>query len=182
MTEPQSFSAEFLDWARRAGYALTAADGSGAAVLWSDPGGEIRYQVRRQDDGWYLLTRSSRGGDEQFTLRAVSIDVLERYLWGVFGSVVRDSQRLPFMRKPWAADDIADGYTLSDMSEDGYRTLTRAGEGPIAIASESTTSLIYLVPLSHFLGLSIPELKDSFLSETGAPLMSGDRYARVRNR
>jgi hypothetical protein len=182
MTEPIALSDEFVAWARRAGYALSPLDDSGAVVLWSDPGGETRYYVRPRDDGWYLLTRSSRSGDEQFALAAASLDVLERFLVGTFGTVLRDVEGLPFLRKPWAADDVAPGYLVSDISDDGYRQLIQTGVGAIAVAREKTTSLMSLVPLSHFLRLSTQELEDSFLSENGAPLMAGDRYASSLDR
>ena len=62
----------------------------------------------------------------------------------------------------------------------GYRTLERAGGGPLAAAPDSTLSLIALVPLSHYLGWTIADLKRSFLSPTGAPLLRLGRTHRTR--
>jgi hypothetical protein len=123
------------------------------------------------------LTESSRSGDEQFTLAAASLYVVERHLSGVFGSALRAQQGLPFLRKPWAASDVAAGYSVSGMCADGYRQLIQEGVGPVAVAREKTTSLIRLVPLSHFLQLATRELEASFLSKSGAPLMAGESYA-----
>jgi hypothetical protein len=68
------------------------------------------------------------------------------------------------------------GFALSEMSR-GYRTLSRTGAGPVAAARDATLSLVKLVPLSHFLTLSPPELKRSFLHEDGAPLLAHGDYA-----
>lgn len=67
------------------------------------------------------------------------------------------------------------GFKLTDMVR-GYRTLTRTGRGPVAAAPDPTLSLLALVPLSHFLGWTIPDLKRSFLSAAGAPLLRQGRY------
>jgi hypothetical protein len=176
MTPPPTFSREFLAWAHRAGYSLTPVDHSNAAILWSDPGGETRYYARLRDDGWIELTRASRGGDEQFTLMAASTEVLERYLLGLLGDVIRDQQGLPVLRAPWGIDDLADGYTLSNLSEDGYRTLAGADSMPLARSRDKTMSLLDLVPLSHYLQMSVSDLKESYLSASGAPLLLGDGY------
>jgi hypothetical protein len=172
-------SEHLLDWARVAGYARTVDSDAVVDTLWSDPGGEVRYYIRRRADGWYLLTRSSRGGEEQFIIAAVTGEVLERFLYGVLGTVIRDDRGLPPLKKPWSPTDLASGYTLSDLSEDGYRSLSLKGSGPIAVAREKTISLMNLVPLSHYLGLSLKQLEDSFLDVNGAPLMAGSSYALV---
>lgn len=177
MNDPLGFSAELLSWARRGGYALTTSDRPRTAILWSDPGGEVRYFLRQQEDGWYVLTRASRDGDEQFVLAGVSRDIVERHLFGIFGSILRDQLGLPFLRKPWNPSDLAASYSLSDISEDGHRVLLREGAGPIAIARERTTSLINLVPLSHFLQLNTLQLEEAYLSVDGFPLLEGDSYA-----
>jgi len=177
MTQPPTLSRELLVWAHRAGYSLTPVDHSGAAILWSDPGGETRYYVRRRDDGWIELTRASRGGDEQFTLMTASTEVLERYLLGLFGDVIRDQKGLPVLRTPWGVDDLADGYALSDISGDGYRTLSAADSTPLARSRDKTMSLLDLVPLSHYLQISVRDLEESYLSASGAPLLSGDQYS-----
>jgi hypothetical protein len=43
------FSDGLLTWSERAGYALT--DDSGTAVFWSNPGGELRYDIHQGDTG-----------------------------------------------------------------------------------------------------------------------------------
>src|SRR4029077_10139066 len=82
----------------------------------------------------------------------------------------RQDLDLPLLDLPWEPGDLAEGFELTDMVR-GYRTLERAGGGPLAAAPDSTLSLIALVPLSHYLGWTIADLKRSFLSPTGAPLL-----------
>jgi hypothetical protein len=53
-------SSDLADWAARAGHAVTRSEASNAAVLWSHPGGEIRYYGRMQDDQRNRMTRSNR--------------------------------------------------------------------------------------------------------------------------
>jgi len=106
-----------------------------------------------------------------------STEVLERYLLGLFGDVIRDQKGLPVLRTPWGVDDLADGYALSDISGDGYRTLSAADSTPLARSRDKTMSLLDLVPLSHYLQISVRDLEESYLSASGAPLLSGDQYS-----
>lgn len=70
---------------------------------------------------------------------------------------------------------MADGYTLTDVDEDGYRALTADGSA-VAIAREATLSLLALVPLSHFIDRSIADLIASFLDADGAPLLANGAH------
>ena len=45
-------------------------------------------------------------------------------------------------------------------------------------APDPTLSLVSLVPLSHLLGWSIADLKQSMLDAEGAPFLDQGRYAR----
>jgi hypothetical protein len=173
VTEPK-WSKELESWAIRAGY--TTASDEASAMLYSR-GGELRFYARVRTDGWYQLTTASRGGEEQPELAAVSMDVIERHLFDVLGVVIRSESGLPFLMMPWEASQVAPGYQVSSMSEDGYRTLDRDGVGPIAIARDEAESLLTLIPLSHFLRLTVSQLEQSYLTRDGAPLMNGQHYA-----
>ena len=109
-------------------------------------------------------------------LFVAEVEVLERYLVGLFADDIREDLDLPLLDLPWEPGDLAEGFELTDMVR-GYRTLERAGGGPLAAAPDSTLSLIALVPLSHYLGWTIADLQRSFLSPTGAPLLRLGRYA-----
>jgi hypothetical protein len=59
----------------------------------------------------------------------------------------------------------------------GYRTLKRATGEPVVAAPDPTLILLALVPLSHYLRWSIPDLKASFLHPAGEPLLQGGQYS-----
>jgi hypothetical protein len=122
------------------------------------------------------LTQTEDGEAEHPLLFVAAIEVLQRYLIGLFADDIREDLDLPMLDQPWQADDLAAGYELTEMVR-GYRTLRRVSGEPIAAAPDPTLSMLALVPLSHYLGWSIPDLKRSFLSYDGAPLMRDGRYA-----
>lgn len=67
MTAP-TVSKELIEWAYSAGYAFTPEDDSGAAIFWSNPGGEIRYYLRTDRGGGITLTSAERGSAEQLEI------------------------------------------------------------------------------------------------------------------
>ena len=163
---PIALSADCLGWAGTAHYITAVAD-DGDVQLRSESGAPTRYFIRR------------RGADddaEHPLLFVAEVEVLERYLVGLFADDIREDLDLPLLDLPWEPGDLAEGFELTDMVR-VYRTLERAGGGPLAAAPDSTLSLIALVPLSHYLGWTIADLKRSFLSPTGAPLLRLGRYA-----
>ncbi|MEZ0341536.1 Imm61 family immunity protein [Mycobacterium sp. pV006] len=168
MTTPH-LSMDLVSWARRAGYAATA-DAVGA-LLYS-AGGEHRYYVRQRQDDWFELDQASRVGKPRFKLRAKTMDTLERHLFAALGIIIRDDLGLPSLRIPHQPCDLAEGFTVSAMSADQFRTLSCVDAGPVAVAREETLSLLTLVPLSHFLRMTVRELEESFTSRSGSPLMS----------
>ncbi len=109
-------------------------------------------------------------------LFVAAVEVLERYLVGLFADDIREDIDLEFLQLRCARDDLAEGFILTDMVR-GYRTLKRTDGSPVAAAPDPTLSLLALVPLSHYLGWTILDLKRSFLSPTGIPLLRGGRYA-----
>lgn len=169
---PPQLSSEITEWVQRARYAVTY---SSDALVLSSEGGEFRHYVR-EGNGWWQVSFAARRDDEHCTFRASSEDVLAYYLVEVFGIAIRGEQGQSFLRLPYQRENLATDYTLSEMSDAGLRTLARDGAGPIATARERTLSMLILVPLSHYLQLTIAELKAAFLSEDGSPLLSGDSY------
>ncbi len=180
MAPTHSLSADCQGWARTAHYTLTVAD-DGDVMLRSEIGDSTRYFIRRRGPNRLELTQSDDdAGGERPVLFVAQIDVLERYLLALFADDIRDDLDLPFLPLPFSAGDIAAGFELSDMVR-GYRTLTRTGHGPVAAAPDPTLSLVTLVPLSHLLRWSTTDVKASFLSETGAPLLRAGTYAPPPN-
>jgi len=172
---PIALSADCLGWARTAHYITAVAD-DGDVQLRSESGAPTRYFIRRRGADRLELTQADDDDAEHPLLFVAEVEVLERYLVGLFADDIREDLDLPLLDLPWEPGDLAEGFELTDMVR-VYRTLERAGGGPLAAAPDSTLSLIALVPLSHYLGWTIADLKRSFLSPTGAPLLRLGRYA-----
>ncbi|BEL41745.1 hypothetical protein Isolate57625_51000 (plasmid) [Mycobacteroides abscessus subsp. abscessus] len=170
-------SAECAGWARTAGYEVRV--DSEATVLWPVGGGRSWYRMRRRGDmGRVELSETDSDGMTEILLFAVGMDVTERFLIGALGDDIRDHIDLPFLELPWRrAGDLAIGFAVSGVAR-GYRTLSRAGVGPIAAAAGDEPGLSRLVPLSRFMLLTLAELRRSFLAVDGAPLLAAGRYRR----
>lgn len=89
---------------------------------------------------------------------------------------IREDLDLPYLDLGFAESDLADGFALDDYVN-GHRVLRLNDVGPVAAAPDRQLSLVTLVPLSHFLSWTVAELKQSFLSVTGAPVLRGRCYA-----
>ncbi|KUH91776.1 Imm61 family immunity protein [Mycobacterium sp. IS-1556] len=170
---PIALSDDCVGWARTAHY-LTAVADDGDVQLRSEAGAPGRYFVRRRGANRLELTQADDDAEHPL-LFVAQVDVLERYLVGLFADDIREDLDLPPLELGWRREDLADGYELSDMVR-GYRTLKRTTGGPVAAAPDPTLSLLALVPLSHYLQWPIPDLKRSFLSPAGIPLMRNGRY------
>jgi hypothetical protein len=171
---PIALSAECVGWARTAHYVTTVAE-DGDVQLRSEAGAPTRYFIRRRGTNRLELTQVDDDAEHPL-LFVADTAVLEKHLIGLFADDVREDLELPLLDMDWTVDAVAKGYEVSKM-ERGYRTLKRVGGGPVAAAPDPTLSLLALVPLSHFLQWSVADLKRSFLSPTGSPLLRHDGYA-----
>lgn len=170
-----SLSTECVGWIRTANYRFETTDD--AITLSSRGGAATRYYIRRRGTTRLELSKTDDVDDvPHVELFVADLGVLEKHLYGIFGDDIRDDLGLPFLEMPCKATDVAIQYNLSAMVR-GYRTLSRIGGGPVAAAPDPTLSLVTLVPLSHFLQCDVDNLRRSFLSEDGAPLMRSGRYA-----
>lgn len=162
-------SQHLTEWAELAGYAFTPLDHSGAALFWSDPGGEIRFYVRAGSDG-LTLTKSERAAPEQFELFARSLEVIERYLLGVFGWEIRARLHLARFKTPRTMGGIAGQYQIKDADPEGVKRLLDEGGETIAMARGKVTGVAILVELSHLLASPIDEIKISYQDVEGKPI------------
>jgi hypothetical protein len=163
---------EILGWARLAGYAWDTETGSLTTRL---DGCHTQLSVREATRG-RMEVREDIDGDSRMLLYALTLDVVERHLFGLFADDIREDVDLPLLELGWRREDLAEGYELSEMVR-GYRTLKRTPGGPVAAAPDPTSSLLALVPLSHYLQWSLSDLKRSFLNPAGQPLLRHGRYA-----
>lgn len=174
MTTQPPLSSECREWALTANYTLTE-DDDGTAVFRSETDPSARYFIRRRGPGRLELTQSDDDGERPL-LFVAQLEVLERYLLGLFADDLRDDLELPYLTLPFTAEALAPGFELTDMVR-GYRTLIRTGHGPVAAAPDPTLSLVALVPLSHLLLWPADAVRAAFLHETGFPLMSEGRFS-----
>ncbi|TGD86875.1 hypothetical protein BayCH28_16745 [Mycolicibacterium sp. CH28] len=140
MTGALRINPELIDWAQRAGYALTPQDQSGAALFWSDPGGETRLLIRTSDNG-ATLTSADRGQAEVFVLSSPQLEVIEDYLWDFFGSDVRAKLDLPWLKVPSTIDQLAAEFTI-ERRADGFVYLMGRERTSLAQARNGAVGVI----------------------------------------
>lgn len=162
-------------WARMAQYDIVDEDGD--TVLRSHDRGRGEYRICRRPGDRLAVVEVDIDDSAHELLFAADLAVVERFLIGLLGDDIRDDLDLDYLQMPWAREDLAPGFALSDMVG-GYRTLSLANGSPVAASRDDDMSLVRLVPLSQFLMLSIAELRTSFLDTAGAPLLNDGRYRR----
>jgi hypothetical protein len=138
----------------------------GRTIIWNK-GGEVRWFIDVIDN-WYVITSSDRMGPETYDFAAVSLPVIEKYLYGTFGGSTR-SDDLPDIRAPFQRDELRPGYSIGEKAFAGRRRHTlidRTGK-VVAIAGIED-----LVELSHYLDVPVDIIKDSYLAPNGKPLFA----------
>ncbi|OKH73288.1 hypothetical protein EB72_19350 [Mycobacterium sp. SWH-M1] len=163
-------SQSLTEWARAAGYTLTRDDHSRATILWSDPGGETRFYVRRRFDGDYVLTSSQRASFERFELAAPGLETLERHLFGLYGSYARSRKRLARLRSPNHPENVATGFRVTEKDAYDFCRLTDEEHRLIACAHGGSTGISTLVKLSHLVSHSLADIIASYEDPQGRPL------------
>ncbi|WP_082941768.1 Imm61 family immunity protein [Mycolicibacterium peregrinum] len=171
MTAAPSLSLECLRWAQAAGFVHRADEAAGVTELRSERGAPAKYLVRRPSTRRLELVEVDELHDERLVLFVAEADVLERYLFGMFGDDIRADVDLPFVELRWDRGSLATGYEIDDTNP-AYQILTATDRGPVAAVPRSEVGLLALVPLSHFLAWSLAALKRSFLDEHFRPLLS----------
>jgi hypothetical protein len=166
---------EILGWAQLAGYhwspekhSLTT--GSGEFVTRISP---------REVTGSRLQLREDLGGADRLLLHAVNMNVVDRYLVTLLGDELREDLGLLFLHLPATAADFAPGYSLSQ-SANGFHTHPTPQRCPWPRCPQRSRPWPHLMPLPHFLGFNIDELKQAFLDVAGDPLLHRGRYRRRR--
>ena len=169
MVSDVNLTSDLQDWIQLAG--LDMIQGSqtedGRTVLWSDFG-EVRYFID-VIDGWYVITSSDRMGPEAYDFAAQSMPIVEKYLYGQFGSAIRGSRHLPSIRALIISDELRPGYSISKQEFAGrerHTLIDRTGRA-VAIAAVDR-----LVALSHYLDATTDTIKNSYLAPDGKPLFT----------
>ncbi len=96
------------------------------------------------------------------------MQIIEKYLYGAFGGVVRGDD-LPSVRVPFDREELYPGYSIGKVLFEGRerRTLVDHAGKVVAIAA-----IDRLVELSHYLNVSIEIIKGSYLAADGKPLFA----------
>lgn len=167
MTGSVDLSIGLQDWIRLAGMDLIQGSQThdGRTVIWNK-GGEIRYFIDLVD-GYYIITTSDRMGAENFNFGALTMALVERYLYGHFGGSVRKLRSLQRVQKPFTRDELKQGYSFGKVvfaARERDALIDRAGS-MVAIAADDR-----LVEISHYIDIPVETIKDSFLDPEGKPL------------
>lgn len=168
MTRSVDLTPDLQSWLRLAGLDLIQGSQTddGRTIIWNK-GGEVRNFIGLVD-GWCVITSSDRMGPETYDLAAESMHVVEKYLYGEFGAVVRGDE-LPSIRTPFERGELQPGYDIGTTIFAGRQRHTlvdRAGK-IVAIAAVDR-----LVGLSHYLDVPVDVIKSSYLAVDGKPLFS----------
>lgn len=174
MTERVEVSARLAEWASGAGWGVSEAE-DGRPMFWKE-GGQLRYFIGRGGDGWFVITHLDRSGPEHLVLATLSMETIERYLFGDLGPSIREHRRLPDVREPLSREEIAPGFTLGTRTFDGVEermALIDSGGAVVAISSRDMwTGTDRLVRLSVYVSATVDDIVASFLDPEGKPLFS----------
>lgn len=102
-----ALSTDCLGWVRTAGYAWATEDTTDTLVLRSETGSHTRYYIRQVRDRLRLTQADEDPDEERTVLFAAGREVLERFLFGLFGDDIREDLGLPFLELPWHIDALA---------------------------------------------------------------------------
>lgn len=169
MTSGGDLSPDLQCWIRLAGLDMIpgSQNHDGRTIIWNK-GGEVRDFIGVAD-GWCVITTSDRMGPETYEFSAESMPIIEKYLYGKFGGIVRSGRNLPSIRVPFNRDELRPGYTIGTRMFAGRErhTLIDSAGKVVAIAGVED-----LVELSHYLDASVDVIKDSYLAPDGKPLFT----------
>lgn len=158
----------FEPWAGRVGYAVTREDD--AVIVATEPGGEIRFTVRRFGDEFHL-SRAERAEAPQPEMVSTQPADIERFLTVQLGIDMRAAADLPRLRLPFAVDRCAPGFVFAETNS-GWATLLREESGPIA-ARFRDWSMHLAVRYSYYAEAELADLRSSLVAESGAPVFAG---------
>jgi hypothetical protein len=174
MTDGIEVSSSLEEWAALAGYSLTPASTAHdeRALFWS-AGGEVRLFIKSRNDGWFILTRSDRLGEEHFEFAGTSNSTISKYLFGNFGQSIRSNRGLPPIPMPKSRDEVSAGFSIETRLFDGVERLALIAPDGAVVGVSSGGKLIAtasLVELSLYLTATIEDIMASSLDPDGKPL------------
>ncbi len=90
-------------------------------------------------------------------------------MWDFFGSDIRSKRKLPWLEVPTTEAQLAGGFAI-DRRDDGFAYLTDADGERLAQVRDGGVGVMDLVLLSHLVGQSVSDIKESYESPNGSPM------------
>jgi immunity protein 61 of polymorphic toxin system len=161
-TRRYEVSSDVASFAERAGFA--AHDWDPQTTVLSTDGGETRYYVRTDDNGWFVITSADRSDPEYFELAGAGTDILDRYFLMVFGQVARGNRRMPLVKLPREINQLKHGYSITP-ADGEMQLLSDAAGDKLAVAPNGRIGTSTLVKLSHLADTDIDAVKALWADE-----------------
>ncbi len=167
-------TAAFERWADRARFQITEPSSTdGRAIVW-DGGGEIRYFLGKDVDGWIVVTKSVRMADEHFELASVHPALVERWFVAAFGRNLRLLHRSPRLSLPMA-EKLAAGYSIGKQELWGRNRCTLVdpqGQMIAAVGGDELVGTMKVAYLSVLASNTVEAIEQSFSDPEGKPVFS----------
>lgn len=175
MTSAVDLSSDLHRWVRLADLGIVQGSQTNDArtIIWNT-GGEVRYFIGIVD-GWFMITSSDRMGPESYYFAGRTMNIVEKYLYGMFGSTVRGKD-LPRLRIPFRREQLRPGYSIGTRMFAGRERHTLIDHLGKVVAIAGVEDL---VELSHYLDATGRAIEQSYLSPDGKPLF--DVWRDVKN-
>lgn len=165
MTGGIEVSQRLEHWAKLADYALTSGSSTtdGRPMFWSALG-ETRLFIGRRQDGWFVVTDSDRMESEKFVLAALSLETIEKYLFGRFGTYIRSARDLPRVGVAIAANELSSKFSIETREYDGVErfALIAPDGSTVAIGNaDKVTATAELTKLALYVTSTIDQIEAS---------------------
>lgn len=159
------FSSTFAGFAALAKVLVTpTTDGA----LVADPGGEIRYSVRRFGQRWQL-TRAERSQDATFEMESANLEDIERELTLLLGDNIRAERGYALLRIPLTAESLPEGSHIVSAGDKKVAVVTDHNEPRVIF--RDTHPFQPCIEFFHVADVPLAALRESLLAPNGAPAL-----------
>jgi hypothetical protein len=166
--EIPTLPATFSSFVRHGSYFLRP-EGD-ALMISSEPGGEVRFYLRRRESG-FTLDRAERSEDERLIMWSTTAEAIEKYLIVTISEDVRTVLGLDMIDGPTNASELGEGLHVVPTA-DGAFAIQRAdgslAPGRFPHAGIAAPIYDYATTVDH----SPQSLCDAYLTPDGAPLFT----------
>lgn len=164
----QNLTPEFSAFAAEASWQIVD---QGDIIVVSEPGGETRYHVRREENGWASVARASRSAEPVVELWTDAADVVERYLTVVVGNQFREIKGLSRVQLPGDDDGLEPGYSVRLNSDGRWRLGGTPADSTVLFADHGDA--FPAIQFSHYADAPLDSLRQSLVNPGGEPVFIG---------